>query len=252
MSPILATSPSSSTIDDDETNDGLMVKTHVVSIVANDLLIVGPGVLGCLVAKKWREEHQGCTIYGQTITTNHHQDLVKLGIKPSLKDTKSKNKFSHVIFCAPPSQSYDYAAELRMASSKWNGEGSFLFTSSSAPYDCFDNGECNEDSPVVPVGYSPRTDTLLKAEKVDAASLAVAIMKKKTGSRVFLGCDNHPLTMQKVMDLMIQSGKYEKKFKGFTSTSGPLGKKLNNSRTRDEIGWKPKYPSFSQFLGIPK
>lgn len=26
----------------------------------------------------------------------------------------------------------------------WNGEGSFLFTSSSAPYDCFDNGLCNE------------------------------------------------------------------------------------------------------------
>lgn len=26
----------------------------------------------------------------------------------------------------------------------WNGEGSLLFTSSSAPYDCFDNGPCDE------------------------------------------------------------------------------------------------------------
>ncbi|KAG2289895.1 hypothetical protein Bca52824_049499 [Brassica carinata] len=86
----------------------------------------------------------------------------------------------------------------------------------------------------------------------DAASLAVAIMKKKAGGRIFLGCDIHPLSRQEVMDLMDQSGKYDKKFKGFTSTSGPLGKKLNNSRTRAEIGWEPKYPSFAQFLGVTK
>ncbi|KAL9843505.1 putative NAD(P)-binding domain superfamily [Arabidopsis thaliana] len=84
----------------------------------------------------------------------------------------------------------------------------------------------------------------------DAASLAVAIMKKKAGARIFLGCDNHPLSRQEVMDLMAQSGKFDKKFKGFTSTSGPLGKKLNNSKTRAEIGWEPKYPSFAQFLGV--
>nr|VDD05345.1 unnamed protein product [Brassica oleracea] len=121
-------------------------------------------------------------------------------------------------------------------------------------------------SSVLPLGKSPRTDVLLRAEQVvlelgahtywlsketidarpdhilniihyeDAASLAVAIMKKKAGGRIFLGCDNHPLSRQEVMDLMDQSGKYDKKFKGFTSTSGPLGKKLNNSRTRAEIG----------------
>ncbi|CAF1809859.1 unnamed protein product [Brassica napus] len=160
----------------------------------------------------------------------------------------------------------------------------FLFTSSSAPYDCFDNGDCNEYSRryFLPLGKSPRTDVLLRAEQVvlelgahtywlsketidarpdhilniihyeDAASLAVAIMKKKAGGRIFLGCDNHPLSRQEVMDLMDQSGKYDKKFKGFTSTSGPLGKKLNNSRTRAEIGWEPKYPSFAQFLGVTK
>ncbi|KAF5941711.1 hypothetical protein HYC85_019353 [Camellia sinensis] len=53
----------------------------------------------------------------------------------------------------------------REAVSSWSGEGSFLFTSSSAPYDCNDNGSCDEDSPVVPIGRSPRTDVLLKAEK---------------------------------------------------------------------------------------
>lgn len=33
-------------------------------------------------------------------------------------------------------------------------------------------------------------------------------------------------------------------------TSDPLGKKLNNSKTRAELGWEPKYPSFAQFLGV--
>ncbi|XP_010517243.1 PREDICTED: uncharacterized protein LOC104792722 [Camelina sativa] len=292
--PVQASSSSSTTID--ETSDGLKVQSHV-SIGAHDLLIVGPGVLGRLVAEQWRQEHPESQIFGQTATTTHHDELEKLDIKPFLKGTEFGDKFSYVIFCAPPSQSADYAGEVRNAASNWNGKGSFLFTSSSAPYDCFDNGECNEDSPVVPLGKSPRTDVLLKAEKVvlecggkvlrlaglytesrgahtywlnkgtidarpdhilnlihyeDAASLAVAVMKKKPGGRIFLGCDNHPLSRQEVMDLMDQSGKYDQKFKGFTSTSGPLGKKLDNSRTRAEIGWEPKYPSFAQFLGVTK
>ncbi|CAN8271872.1 unnamed protein product [Cochlearia groenlandica] len=157
---IQASSSSSSTID--ETSDGLKVQSHI-SIGAKDLLIVGPGVLGHLVAEQWRKEHPDCQVFGQTATTNHHDEL---GIKPSLEGTEYGGKFSYEIFCAPPSKSPDYTAELRTTSSKWNGEGSFLFTSSSAPYDCYDNGECNEDSPIVPLKKSPRTDVLLRAEKV--------------------------------------------------------------------------------------
>ncbi|CAN4099637.1 unnamed protein product [Withania somnifera] len=135
-------------------------------IGANDLLIVGPGVLGRLVAEKWREEYPGCQIYGRTVTTDHHDELVKMGINPSSKQTKLTFKFPYVIFCAPPSRTEDYAGDIREAALNWNGEGSFLFTSSSAPYDCFDNGAINEDGPVVPIGRSPRTDVLLKAEKI--------------------------------------------------------------------------------------
>ncbi|XP_048136161.1 uncharacterized protein LOC115748517 [Rhodamnia argentea] len=261
----------------------------------NDLLIVGPGVLGRLVAERWREEHPGCQIYGQTVTPDHHDELVNIGIIPSLKGMKTAQRFPYVIFCAPPSRTPDYPGDVRLAALSWNGEGSFLFTSSSAPYDCNNNGNCDEDSPVVPIGRSPRTDVLLKAEAVvmeiggcvirlaglykedrgahsywlekgtvevrpdhilnlihyeDAASLSVAIMKKKLRSRIFLGCDNHPLSRQEVMDIVEKSGKFSKKFQGFTGTNDPLGKKLNNLKTRAEIGWEPKYPSFSQFLGL--
>ncbi|KAJ9181967.1 hypothetical protein P3X46_006009 [Hevea brasiliensis] len=261
----------------------------------NDLLIVGPGVLGRLVAEKWRQEHPGCQVYGQTVTTDHHDDLIKIGINPSLKETKPIHQFPYVIFCAPPYQTSDYPGDVREAALSWNGEGSFLFTSSSAPYDCNDNGQCDEDSPVVPIGRSPRTDVLLKAEKEvlerngsvlrlaglykadrgahvywlekgtvefradhilnlihyeDAASLSVAILKKKFRGRIFLGCDNHPLSRQGVMDLVAKSGKFSKKFEGFAGTSDPLGKKLNNTKTREEVGWEPKYPSFAHFLGV--
>lgn len=259
----------------------------------NDLLIVGPGVLGRLVAQKWRQEHPECQIRGQTVTADHHEELIEMGINPSLKGTETTNKFPYVIFCAPPSRSPNYAGDVREAALSWNGEGSFLFTSSSAPYDCNDNGECDEDTPVVPIGRSPRTDVLLKAEKVvlefggcvvrlaglykadrgahtywlgkgivemrpdhilnlihyeDAASLAVTILNKRLRGRIFLGCDNHPLSRQEVMDLVNKSGKFSKKFEAFTGVDDPLGKKLNNTKTRQELGWEPKYPSFAHFL----
>ncbi|GJN05263.1 hypothetical protein PR202_ga22878 [Eleusine coracana subsp. coracana] len=237
----------------------------------NDLLIVGPGVLGRIVAENWQKEHPGCQVFGQTASTDHHNELVNIGIIPSLKGSTISQKVPYVIFCAPPSRSDDYPGDARAAVSNWSGEGSFLFTSSTALFDCNDNGLCNEDSPSVPIGRSPRTDVLLKAENVvldagasanpvpiffmsyfvqDAASLAIAIMKKRPRGRIFLGCDNKPLSRQEIMDSVNKSGKFDTKFEGFTGTDGPLGKRMENSKTRDEIGWEPKYPSFTEFLGL--
>lgn len=264
-------------------------------IGVNDLLIVGPGVLGRIVAEKWRQDHPDSQIYGQTITSDHHDELIEIGIKPSLRGSITDNQFPYVIFCAPPSRTEDYPGDVRVAASNWSGEGSFLFTSSTAVYECSDNGPCDEDSPLVPFGRSPRIDVLLRAENIvqevggsvlrlaglyktdrgahtfwlekgtvpsrpdhllnlihyeDAASLAVAIMKKRFRSRTFLGCDNRPLTRQEVMDCVKRSGQFSKEFQGFTGTEGPLGKKMNNSKTRAEVGWEPKYASFFQFFGL--
>ncbi|CAI8617719.1 unnamed protein product [Vicia faba] len=261
----------------------------------HDLLIVGPGVLGRLVAHKWQQEIPGCQVYGQTMTVDHHNELIQMGINPSLKWTEDTHKFPNVLYCAPPSRTADYADNVErhhqdfnpntwlcmLAALSWNGEGSFVFTSSSAPYDCNDNGPCDEDTPAVPIGRSPRVDILLKAENVvlefgergahnyylekgivdsrpdhilnlihyeDAASLLVEILKKKFRKQIFLGCDNHPLSRQEMMDLVNRSSKFSKKFDKFSVTDGPLGKKLNNTRTRQEVGWEPKYPSFADFL----
>ncbi|XP_060215141.1 uncharacterized protein LOC132641972 isoform X2 [Lycium barbarum] len=228
-----------------------------------------------------------------TIGVSHHSNFFPSKLfKTSLSYLSIPNFITYNVRQFSPSQTFIYHWEAALS---WNGEGSFLFTSSSAPYDCFDNGAISEDGPVVPIGRSPRTDVLLKAEKVvqdfdgcvvrlaglykadrgahiywlhkgtceirpdhilnlihyeDAASLSVTILKKRLRGRIFLGCDNHPVSRQEVMDLVDKSGKFDKKFGGFTGTSDPLGKKLNNSKTRAELGWEPKYPSFAQFLGV--
>ncbi|KAH9328797.1 hypothetical protein KI387_000905, partial [Taxus chinensis] len=130
----------------------------------NDLLIVGPGVLGRLVAESWMKENPSCRVVGKTKSIDHHEELQNLGIKPCLKGSLTSEQFPFVIFCAPPSGSGDYPDDVREAALQWSGEGSLLFTSSSAVYACNDNGLCFEDSPTVPIGSSSRTDVLLKAE----------------------------------------------------------------------------------------
>lgn len=264
-----------------------------ISTEVKDLLVIGPGVLGKLVAGLWMKEFSGCSVAGQTVTTNHHEELQSLGIKPLLKGNHNEQRFPFVVFCAPPSGSSDYAGELRLAAEQWNGEGVFLFTSSSAVYDCMDNGDCDEDTPIVSLGRSPRTDVLLRAEREvlqaggtvvrlaglytkergphaywakkgivdarpdhilnlihyeDAASLCVTILKKGFRKEVFMGCDNHPLSRQEVMDIVNESGKFEDKFEAFTGVDGPLGKKMNCNRTRSKTTWQPKYESFASFI----
>ncbi|XP_077218987.1 uncharacterized protein LOC143853138 isoform X2 [Tasmannia lanceolata] len=278
-------------------NPNLRTKRRSSSWFSLQASSIGPGVLGRIVAEKWREEHPGCQVFGETMTTDHHDELIELGINPTIRGSKATRQFPYIMFCAPPSRNGDYPGDVRLAASNWSGEGSLLFTSSSAAYDCNDNGLCDENSPIVPIGKSPRTDVLLEAENAvlevggcvlrlaglyksdrgahvywlekgtvdirpdhllnlihyeDASSLSIAILKKKFRGRVFLGCDNHPVSRQELMDCVSKSGKFSKKFEGFTGTDGPLGKWLNNSRTRAEIGWEPKYASFSHFLELSK
>lgn len=258
-----------------------------------NLLVVGPGVLGSLVGRRWLEQYEGCKVVGQTNTTNRHEELLSLGISPITKDMQSGDKYPYVIFCAPPSGSQDYVREVRAAAQRWDGEGSLLFTSSSGVYDVHNNGLCDENAPIIEKGKSPRLDMLLNAEEEvlkvggnvvrlaglytrdrgahtfwlqkgsvdarpdhylnlihyeDAADLCIAILKKKIREQVFMGCDNTPVTRQDIMDITLQSGKFKGGFRGFTKSEGPLGKKMNNNRTREMVEWQPQYHSFGDFI----
>ncbi|CAK9861796.1 unnamed protein product [Sphagnum jensenii] len=173
-------SPSSTLIFFNSGESGTGLRYFALEIVANvhdfcadptcrskekDLLVVGPGVLGSLIATIWLQQNAGCKVVGQTNTTNHHEELQALGIHPITKDEGATDKYPFVVFSAPPHGSENYITEVRAAAERWNGVGSLLFTSSTAVYDVSDNGPCDENSPIVGKGRSPRTDVLLGAEE---------------------------------------------------------------------------------------
>ena len=134
---------------------------------SKDLLIVGPGVLGRLVAAQWREAHPTARIVGETSTKDNHDALRALGIEPRDREEgmADEGTFPFVLFAAPPSGSDDYPGELARAGDRWSGEGTFLFTGSAAVYDV-EEGACDEDSPLKTLGMSDRSDRLLASEDV--------------------------------------------------------------------------------------
>ncbi|KAK9814534.1 hypothetical protein WJX72_007487 [[Myrmecia] bisecta] len=268
---------------------------------SHDLLIVGPGVLGSYLGKLWLDKHPGATVVGQTNTDSSHERLKRIGIQPRVKAEAGDEKYPYVIFCAPPSGSGDgeYVSEVKAAIQRWDGTGSFVFTSSGGLYTVDDGTQCNEDSAVVPMGQSDRNDRLLKAEQAtlaaggcvvrlvglyhaqrgahtfflrmgkvprwsgytvnlihyeDAASLSLAVLEghEKEGqpfrSRTFVGCDGAPVTFQDMMNATLASGVFNGEVT-FTGEEGPSkGKLMGNCRTREALHWRPKYPSFEDFM----
>lgn len=63
------------------------------------------------------QAHPDAAVVGQTNTTNAHDRLRSIGVRPVVKDLNddAPQKFPYVVFCAPPSGSDDYAAEVRSA-----------------------------------------------------------------------------------------------------------------------------------------
>ncbi|MEW5314259.1 MAG: hypothetical protein WDW38_005770 [Sanguina aurantia] len=253
------------------------------------------GYLGHL----WKESHPGASILGLTNTTTNHARLTSLGLEAHTKETVPTRKFPNVVFAAPPSGSVDYGAEVTAALARWDGTGSFVFTSSMSVCSITDGSTAREDCPLVAVGAGPGSDRLLAAEKAtregggnvvrlvglyhatrgghtafarmqqvprfggsglnllhyeDAASLTAAILRGSSSgpfrNRLFLGCDNHPLTYQDMMTAYESSAAFT--WPGpceFTEKTGAgLTRLSNNSATRQELSWEPKYASFAAFM----
>eukprot|EP00897_Mesotaenium_endlicherianum_P008949 jgi/Mesen1/8082/ME000434S07325 len=238
------------------------VDQQQLEVTEKDLLVVGPGVLGSLVAEQWLEADGNSKVVGQTRTPDHHEQLRARGIVPVVRQPEAEGlpKFANVIFCAPPSGNADYPAEVRAAAARWSGEGTLLFTSSSGVYSVSGNELCTEVHTLDRGAHTfwlrmgkveSRPDYMLNLiHYEDAASLCVAILRARKRGQVFMGCDNHPVSREGVMDATVRSGKFEGSFDGFTSEEGPLGKLMNNDKTREALKWQPKYSSFASFLGV--
>lgn len=150
-----------------------------------DLLIVGPGVLGSYVGKLWLDDHPDVTVVGQTNTTSNHDRLRSLGLQPRVKGDADDRKFPFVMFAAPPSGTEDYPAEIAKAATYWDGTGTFLFSGSAGIFAVDDGSQCNEDSPVAPLGRSDRNDRLLLGEQavMDSGGCVVRLVGLYHSSR---------------------------------------------------------------------
>lgn len=140
----------------------------------DDLLVIGPGVLGGLVAARWATAHPTAAVVGQTNSTTAHDRLATLNITPRVNADAERTDgapgggpWPHVLFAAPPSGSPDYVASLKAALALWNADarGAFVYTGSAAVFAEDAGGDCGDASPLVPRGAAPRTDVLLTAEE---------------------------------------------------------------------------------------
>ncbi len=270
-----------------------------------DLLVVGPGVLGKLLAKQWKDSYPGFQVVGETATDMNHESLQASGCFDGLRSREggmeSTTKYPFVVFAAPPSGSENYLEEVERAVDKWDGTGTFLFTSSAAVYDV-ETGPCNEESKVKAMGDSERTDRLLACENAvlekggnvvrlvglyhskrgahmyflkiqtvprwgescinlihyeDAADLCYKILVGEEDGeaaagyhrgQIFLGCDNNPVSFQKMMDATFLSGEYKGHCKFTGEAQEFVGKLATNNLTRERLSWEPKFESYEAFM----
>jgi hypothetical protein len=136
-----------------------------------ELLVVGPGVLGRRVGRLWLEGAPSRSVTAQTVTSASHAALAALGFSARTRADVAAGgggarRFARVVFCAPPSGSADYAAEVAAAAQLWDGRGAFVFTSSSGVYADCDGCAVDERTPAAAPGAGgPRVDVLLRAEE---------------------------------------------------------------------------------------
>lgn len=264
--------------------------------MSEDLLVVGAGVLGSLVAKSWTSRHPSARIVCETRSRTRHETLKTMGFETRVeKDEWTSNIPGNVVVTVSPSGNDDYVGVVRKAVSLWEGteKGALVFTSSSSVYSVENGKIVTERSQV---GGSDRAKRLLKAEEVvlekggcvvrlaglyllnrgphsaylksgkvrggrngvvnlvcydDAAEMVVNVLEKKPQGKIFLCADGNPITRQEI----VEAAKGTDTYRGLDVTEWgdddkSVKKRLDNSWSRQELGWKPKYVSFQEYMKL--
>lgn len=142
-----------------------------MSTGADDLLVVGAGVLGQLVATEWQTLHPHATVTGETRTDTKHADLKQKGIQPALAGSLTDVP-NYMVFSAPPSGSQDYAATVAATVARASPATRIVFTSSGSVHG--DASKVSEDTPVHDQG---RSATLAAAEQAVLAHPNSAVIR---------------------------------------------------------------------------
>lgn len=90
----------------------------------------------------------------------------------------------------------------------------------------------------------------------DAASLCVQALLRGQPGAIYLGCDDHPMTRQELVQAVVRSQRY-RTANGpppacrFTGTEGPRGRRCDSTWTRRALEWEPSHRSFLDWVGDP-
>jgi nucleoside-diphosphate-sugar epimerase len=90
----------------------------------------------------------------------------------------------------------------------------------------------------------------------DAASLCVEALERGRSGAIYLGCDDQPITRWELVRAAVRSRRYRTltdptQICSFTGTEGPLGRRCDNSWTRQQLGWEPAQRRFLDWLDDP-
>lgn len=245
------------------------------------LLIVGAGRLGQRIGS----QYQG-VVTAETLTSKSHDLLRSLGMIPRLRSSKGAFDHI-LFSIPPSKNNINYHNEITRALSLWNHKGSFVFISSTAVYAEEEGQLVTENSALGDsaramnliegerlvlakkgtvlrlaglydetsgphIYYAGLLNSDLRGDGIinlihyqDAAILSLKLFEKNYPGGVFIGCDNSPLSRNSLValdDKCLHPSPCQ-----FLGSGDPLGKKVNNSHTRQILDWSPTFQSFFDF-----
>jgi len=132
----------------------------------SDILVIGPGRLGLIVARAWQQQNGSSTISLKFRSDNEERSsaLTAEGFKVLSDQTDSQDlKVDRIVFCAPPTGNPNYASDVENGFKNLKEGGLFVFTSAGSVYAENSGGTVDENSELA---RSERSGKLIDAEKI--------------------------------------------------------------------------------------
>ena len=249
------------------------------------MLVVGAGRLGLLVARAWRTSYPTARIECVTRSTKSHESMIADDFIVATTTTQDDSKYPYVLFAAPPGD--DYALHVANAKKRTCPGGRFLFTSATSVFVDSGNvteqsplgdtarakrlldaeAAVGDDGVVLRLGmlYTAEIGAhawWLKRGRVDGAPscvynsihyedaarmCVVALRKKGVEGMKLIGTDGTPHTAHEIC----AAGRQLDGFKHFEMPefgSGGPQKRVDNTWSRAQLEWEPKWNSYAEFL----
>lgn len=184
-----------------------------------DLLILGAGTLGTLVAARWLAAAPlpggappPVRVVAETRTRGRHDRLAALGAVPRTRadaDAASSDgnggvRFPNVVFSMPPSASDDYAAEAARAVASWagpTGGGRLIFTSSTSALAEKGGATITETAPTAP-GRVTAAEAVIRAAGGVVVRLGGLYARRIGGHQRFVGQPSMGMPRQLVINMV--------------------------------------------------